>query len=107
MYFGSSFEVLGAHAFVLILYLLHDYYFEKLFDLFTRLEVDSDIILRFLRYMLAFLFMSFPYKDSPNGPIGEIQSPQPLNNWETNQHPNALSMRERRTVNVERHYDRE
>ena len=52
MYFGSSFEVLGAHAFVLILYLLHDYYFEKLFDSFTGLEVDSDIIYKDAVFLL-------------------------------------------------------
>ena len=36
----ASFKGLDPRAFVLILYLLHDYYFEKLFDSSTGLEVD-------------------------------------------------------------------
>jgi len=49
----ASFKGLDPRAFVLILYLLHDYYFEKLFDLlFTGLEVDSDIIYKDAVFLL-------------------------------------------------------
>ena len=47
----ASFKGLDPRAFVLI-YLLHDYYFEKLFDSFTGLEVDSDIIYKDAVFLL-------------------------------------------------------
>ena len=48
----ASFKGLDPRAFVLILYLLHDYYFEKLFDSFTGLKVDSDIIYKDAVFLL-------------------------------------------------------
>jgi hypothetical protein len=74
MYFGScliqGFRRPSVRAIVLILYLLHNYYFEKLFDSFTRLEVDSDIMYR------DAVFLRLIHKDLLNGAFGEIQSPQ-------------------------------